>query len=78
MPANTHTQRNAQRRRVSPFRRLCGFCVPFGIPENLSAVGVTEDKIPEMAVDAMKSGNIAVNPRSSQKRDIVELYHKAI
>lgn len=31
-----------------------------------------------MADDAMKSGNIAVNPRSSQKRDIVELYHKAI
>ena len=31
-----------------------------------------------MADDAMKSGNIAVNPRSSQKRDIVELYRKAI
>ena len=31
-----------------------------------------------MADDAMKSGNIAVNPRASQKRDIVKLYHKAI
>ena len=31
-----------------------------------------------MADDAMKSGNIAVNPRSSHKRDIAELYHKAI
>ena len=37
-----------------------------------------ESKIDAMADDAMKSGNIAVNPRSSQKRDIVELYHKAI
>ena len=31
-----------------------------------------------MADDAMKSGNIAVNPRSSRKQDIVELYHKAL
>ena len=31
-----------------------------------------------MADDAMKSGNIAVNPRSSRKQDIVELYYKAL
>ena len=37
-----------------------------------------ESKIDAMADDAMKSGNIAVNPRASQKRDIVKLYHKAI
>ena len=37
-----------------------------------------ESKIDAMADDAMKSGNIAVNPRTSQKRDIVKLYHKAI
>lgn len=37
-----------------------------------------ESKIDAMADDAIKSGNIAVNPRASQKRDIVKLYHKAI
>ena len=37
-----------------------------------------ESKIDPMADDAMKSGNIAVNPRSSRKQDIVELYHKAL
>ena len=37
-----------------------------------------ESKIDAMADDAMKSGNIAVNPRSSKKQDIVELYHKAL
>jgi alcohol dehydrogenase len=37
-----------------------------------------ESKIDAMADDAMKSGNIAVNPRSSRKQDIVELYHKAL
>ena len=43
---------------------------------------VTEEdilsKIDAMADDAMKSGNIAVNPRASRKQDIVELYHKAL
>lgn len=48
-----------------------------GIPASLSEVGVTEDKIPAMAEDAMKSGNIAVNPRSSTQRDIEMLYKKA-
>lgn len=31
-----------------------------------------------MADDAMKSGNIAVNPRSSKKSDILKLYEKAL
>ena len=37
-----------------------------------------ESKIDAMADDAMKSGNIAVNPRSSRKQDIVKLYYKAL
>ena len=49
-----------------------------GIPENLTQVGVTEDKIHEMAVDAMKSGNILVNPRQSTLEDIEELYRLAL
>ena len=49
-----------------------------GIPKNLTEVGVTEDKIPAMAQDAMKSGNIAVNPRSTTQKDIENLYKKAM
>jgi len=49
-----------------------------GIPATLSEVGVTEDKIPEMAVDAMKSGNFLVNPRQSTQKDIEMLYKKAL
>lgn len=49
-----------------------------GIPKSLTEVGVTEDKIPAMAEDAMKSGNILVNPRSSTKKDIEMLYRKAM
>ena len=49
-----------------------------GIPATLSEVGVTEDKIPEMSIDAMKSGNILVNPRQSVLKDIEMLYKKAL
>ena len=37
-----------------------------------------ESKIVPMAVDAMKSGNIAVNPRASCQQDIEALYRKAL
>lgn len=48
-----------------------------GIPASLSEVGVTQDKIPLMAVDAMKSGNVAVNPRQTTLKDVEMLYNKA-
>jgi len=49
-----------------------------GIPACLADIGVTEDKIPTMAVDAMKSGNVLVNPRSTTQKDIEMLYKKAM
>lgn len=48
-----------------------------GIPANLRAVGVTEDKFEAMAIDAMKSGNVAANPRFTTQKDMFELYQKA-
>lgn len=48
-----------------------------GIPDNLGAVGAKEDKIPQMAADAMKSGNVLVNPRQTTLKDIEFLYKKA-
>lgn len=59
---------------VGEIRRLTA---SLGIPAKLSEVGVTEDKFLQMAADAMKSGNIAVNPRTTTAADIVELYKKA-
>ncbi|GAX06678.1 1,3-propanediol dehydrogenase [Secundilactobacillus pentosiphilus] len=49
-----------------------------GMPTTLSEVGVTEDKFQEMAEDAMKSPNIATNPRSTNIKDVIELYKKAL
>lgn len=60
--------------------------IPAGIVEavnNASRTGAVsveeiEAKIPAMAADAMKSGNIAVNPRASRQCDIEMLYKKAL
>ena len=72
---------------VDAIRELCG---EIGIPANLteainnaSKTGLVsaeeiESKIEAMAVDAMKSGNIAVNPRYSRQCDIEMLYRKAL
>jgi alcohol dehydrogenase len=49
-----------------------------GIPSKLSDVGVVETKIPAMAEDAMKSGNIQANPRSLTIKDIIALYRTAL
>ncbi|OON91838.1 MAG: alcohol dehydrogenase [Epulopiscium sp. Nele67-Bin001] len=49
-----------------------------GIPNSLSAVGVTEDLIETMANDAMASGNILANPRQGNVKNLIELYKKAL
>lgn len=49
-----------------------------GIPARLSDAGVTADKIPAMAEDAMKSGNIPANPRQTTLKDMIALYEKAL
>lgn len=48
-----------------------------GIPASLSAVGVDSSQFERMADDAMKSGNIQVNPRATGKSDILKLYAEA-
>ena len=72
---------------VDAIRELCE---EIGIPVNLTeainnasktgpvSAEEIESKFEAMAVDAMKSGNIAVNPRSSRQCDIEMLYRKAL
>jgi alcohol dehydrogenase class IV len=49
-----------------------------GIKPRLSDYGVTEDAVPNMARDAMQSGNILVNPRESRLEDVEALYRAAL
>ncbi|MDQ6603147.1 MAG: iron-containing alcohol dehydrogenase [Chloroflexota bacterium] len=49
-----------------------------GIPETLADVGVTEEHVANIAADAMKSGNIAINPRRVALADIERVIRNAI
>lgn len=49
-----------------------------GAPSKLSEVGVTADKIENMAKDTMKSSHIPANPREITQQDAAELYQKAL
>ena len=72
---------------VDAIRSLCkAIGIPANLTEAINQTGKTgsisretiEEKIEAMAADAMKSGNIAVNPRSSRQCDIEMLYRKAL
>ncbi len=49
-----------------------------GIPSRLSDAGVTDENFTQMTEDAMKSGNIKVNPRKTETKDILRLYQEAL
>ena len=49
-----------------------------GIPAKLSDVGVTREHFSQMTEDAMKSGNIAINPQKTVREDILALYKEAL
>lgn len=49
-----------------------------GIPGGLRGLGVDEAVIPSMAKDAMLSGNVLVNPRTTTQADIEALYKAAL
>ncbi len=49
-----------------------------GAPQTLSSVGATEDAVPKMAEDGMKSGHLAVNPRQVSIEDVVKIFEAAL
>ena len=49
-----------------------------GIPETLTDVGVAPEGISVLAEDAMKSGNIQINPRHTTLKDVIALYEAAM
>ena len=49
-----------------------------GIPETLGEVGVTDEHVAAIGADAMKSGNIAINPRRVSLQDIERVIRNAI
>jgi len=49
-----------------------------GIPKGLSAYGLREAHVSEVVEEAMKSGNVAVNPRSTTKEELAEILRSAL
>ncbi|NIA14340.1 MAG: iron-containing alcohol dehydrogenase [Nitrospiraceae bacterium] len=49
-----------------------------GVPTTLSDVGVTADRIGDMARDTMKSSHIPVNPRPISQKEVEGVYRKAM
>lgn len=49
-----------------------------GIPPTLSEAGATMEGILTMAEDAMKSGNIPINPRKTTLSDVISLYEQSM
>lgn len=69
------SDREAARLAIAAVEELC---LDLGLPRTLAEVGVAEDAIAAMSADAMKSGNIAVNPRQTTIEDIEGLYRAAM
>lgn len=53
-------------------------CAELDIPKNLTELRVDPALIPNMAADAMKSGNVLVNPRPATQEDMAELFRQAM
>ena len=62
-------------------KELSSLNAELGIPSGLSGVGISyedfEKVLNQMVDDAMKSGNIAVNPRKTERDDVMDMYRKA-
>jgi alcohol dehydrogenase class IV len=49
-----------------------------GIPEGLSGFGVREEHVAKVVEEAMKSGNVPVNPRRANAEDLALILHRAL
>ena len=49
-----------------------------GIPGGLSGYGLAERHIPEVVDEAMKSGNVTVNPRRTSREQLAEILRRAL
>ncbi len=65
----------AARRSVEAVR---GLSRDIGIPKDLSEFGVREEHIGKVVEEAMKSGNVPVNPRRADTDDMVRILRRAI
>ena len=66
---------DAARRAPAAVARLA---CDIGIPKGLSAFGLREEHVDSVIEEAMKSGNVGVNPRSTSREELADILRKAI
>jgi alcohol dehydrogenase len=74
-PVDGLSRPEAARRAATAVRELAR---DIGIPKNLSGYGVREEHIQRVVEEAMKSGNVAVNPRRTSADDLGAILRQAI
>ena len=57
---------------------VCDLATAIGIPKRLSEFGLREDHVPAVIEEAMKSGNVAVNPRCTSAEELTEILRRAL
>jgi alcohol dehydrogenase len=69
------SQREAAASSYAAVRRLAD---DIGVPAGLGALGLQEEHIGQVAAEAIKSGNVAVNPRRTSVEDLQTLLRESI
>ena len=69
------SEREAARASVQAVRELKD---DIGIPSGLAACGLEEAMVEPVVEEAMKSGNVAVNPRKTQAHDLAQILRNAM
>jgi alcohol dehydrogenase class IV len=49
-----------------------------GLDVPLRRLGVTEEMLPALVEDTMKSGNVQINPRQASRQDVLRLFERAL
>jgi alcohol dehydrogenase len=57
---------------------VSGLADAIGIPKGLSEYGLREHHVCDVVEEAMKSGNVVVNPRQTSKEQLAEILRSAL
>jgi alcohol dehydrogenase len=74
-PVSRCSSSDVARRAASAVRELAD---AIGIPKDLSGHGLRPEHVDDVVLEAMKSGNVAVNPRETSREELAQILRRAI
>ena len=74
-PVSRCSSSDAAGRAASAVREMAD---AIGIPKDLSGHGLRHEHVNAVVEEAMKSGNVAVNPRETSREELAEILRRAI